>query len=122
MARLLTANGTVDHDVRCWSCGYNLRALPSRGQCPECGNTIALSLWLHKSPRPSLDETDAGWLTQLIEGVVLALATWMLVLAFALSPEWLTVFHSPQRAVALGIACAWWTLSWIAVWKLMTPE
>ena len=31
----------IDVDLRCVVCKYNLRGLPVRGRCPECGTTIA---------------------------------------------------------------------------------
>ena len=34
---------TIEHDLSCMSCGYNLRALPPAGLCPECGTDIARS-------------------------------------------------------------------------------
>lgn len=36
--------GTLDHDLRCLSCGYNLRGLPTEGSCPECGSSIQTSV------------------------------------------------------------------------------
>ena len=30
----------IEHDLSCMSCGYNLRALPPDGQCPECGTEV----------------------------------------------------------------------------------
>ena len=35
---------TLDQDLNCLNCGYNLRGLPERGQCPECGDRICLSI------------------------------------------------------------------------------
>ena len=31
----------LQDDVRCMICGYNLRGLPVRGACPECGGEVA---------------------------------------------------------------------------------
>ena len=32
------ADGRINQDCKCISCGYNLRTLPATGVCPECGN------------------------------------------------------------------------------------
>ncbi len=32
--------GPIDHDLACTSCGYNVRGLKWRQNCPECGTTI----------------------------------------------------------------------------------
>jgi uncharacterized repeat protein (TIGR04138 family) len=57
---------TIDSDVPCAACGYNLRGLVFDGRCPECGLDIIHSL------RPFLKTRDAeraNWL----EDVSLAL-------------------------------------------------
>jgi hypothetical protein len=35
---------TIEDDVKCVSCGYNLRGLSPQGRCPECGSGIAQSI------------------------------------------------------------------------------
>ena len=35
---------TLDGDLPCFSCGYNLRGLQNTGLCPECGGEIARSI------------------------------------------------------------------------------
>jgi len=37
-------DGTIDHDVECIKCGYNLRGLNRSGRCPECGTEISPSM------------------------------------------------------------------------------
>ena len=39
---------TIETDLPCIKCGYNLRTLPSNGQCPECGEPI----WRTRCTRP----------------------------------------------------------------------
>jgi predicted RNA-binding Zn-ribbon protein involved in translation (DUF1610 family) len=39
---------TVETDLACIHCGYNLRTQPSNGKCPECGNPI----WRSRLTRP----------------------------------------------------------------------
>ncbi len=39
-----TASIEITCDTFCKSCGYNLRGLTGRGNCPECGTTIQLTL------------------------------------------------------------------------------
>lgn len=35
---------TIEHDLTCTSCGYNLRSLPRASVCPECGRPVAESV------------------------------------------------------------------------------
>src|SRR4051794_11063247 len=35
---------TIQHDLPCLGCGYNLRGLRGEGQCPECGLPVAESI------------------------------------------------------------------------------
>ena len=44
-------------DIECVGCGYDLRGLPTRGDCPECGLAIAETLW----PPPRLRSHRPQW-------------------------------------------------------------
>lgn len=35
---------TIDHDLPCLSCSYNLRTLAQDGRCPECNTPVATTL------------------------------------------------------------------------------
>jgi hypothetical protein len=62
---MMSARTTIDHDLTCGGCGYNLRGLPSDGTCPECGGDVATAL----SDVPSPD-----WLRRLAVGSLLIAA------------------------------------------------
>ncbi len=42
----------IREDVPCATCGYNLRGLPPAGKCPECGDSIRISLRLRWMGEP----------------------------------------------------------------------
>jgi hypothetical protein len=64
------ANSTLDKDVACVACGYNLRGLRPDGRCPECGRAVADSL---KSEHWS--QADPKYVRRLLLGLaILALA------------------------------------------------
>ena len=44
-------SAAVEEDVRCAACGYNLRGLPTGGQCPECGAHVFSSIASHRVAR-----------------------------------------------------------------------
>src|SRR3982751_830079 len=62
-------------DLPCHSCGYDLRAHPQDGQCPECGASVAESRRLAAIPRrPAWRDADPRWRRRMIAGA------WILVL------------------------------------------
>lgn len=55
---------TIDHDVSCVSCGYNLRSLDVEGQCPECGDDVA-----HAMHGDYLRYADRAWIEHTLRGL-----------------------------------------------------
>ena len=43
---------TIESDLYCVTCEYNLRTLPKAGRCPECGTSVARSLKTRRSRAP----------------------------------------------------------------------
>ncbi len=76
---------TIDHDLPCTICGYNLRGLQTAGACPECGTDVGRSL-----QGDLLKFADQSWLggvyngTRLLGGANLLLV--ICLLAFILVP------------------------------------
>src|SRR5438477_10614159 len=59
----------------CHICGYDLRAHPQDGKCPECGASVAESRRLAAIPRrPAWRDSDPRWRRRMLAG------TWVLVL------------------------------------------
>src|SRR5436189_5929114 len=62
-------------DLPCHCCGYDLRAHPPDGKCPECGASVAESRRLAAIPhRPAWRDSDPRWRGRLLAGA------WVLVL------------------------------------------
>jgi len=56
-------------EVVCDRCGYDLRAHPAEGQCPECGASIAESHRLAAVPRrPAWGDSDPRWRRRMVAG------------------------------------------------------
>jgi hypothetical protein len=60
----LDADGRIDLDVRCVSCGYNLRGLLPEGRCPECGTAVGRS-----TRGDFLRFCDPAWVEKLASGM-----------------------------------------------------
>ena len=63
MSTTATAPASLDHDLTCGGCDYNLRGLPPDGTCPECGHDVTATLrgrsrkqaaWLGRAGRGSM--------------------------------------------------------------------
>src|SRR5688572_8914546 len=67
-----TAQASVDP---CHVCGYDLRAHPQDGKCPECGESVEQSRRLAAIPRrPAWRDSDPRWRRRILAGA------WLLVL------------------------------------------
>src|SRR6476659_4826941 len=62
-------------DLSCHRCGYDLRAQPRGGKCPECGESVAESRRVGAVPlRPAWGDSDPRWRRRVLAGA------WVLVL------------------------------------------
>jgi hypothetical protein len=115
---------TLEQDIPCMECGYNLRGLDSSGRCPECGKSAAASVhhWMEQTPDPPLIESGAAWIRGVAEGLCLALLSFTLMIALACAPDWAFASKSPQRQWTLGTAIVAWVLSSLAAWKVAAPD
>ena len=61
-------------DLPCHLCGYDVRAHPHDGKCPECGASVAESRRVAAMPRrPAWRDSDPRWRRRMLAG------TWLLV-------------------------------------------
>jgi len=71
----LPANEMSATKLTCHACGYDLRAHPPDGKCPECEASVAESRRLAAIPlRPAWRDSDARWRRRMLAGA------WLLVL------------------------------------------
>jgi hypothetical protein len=70
----MTPNAHISAELPCHRCGYDLRAHPSDGKCPECGASVAEAIRVAAVPRrPAWRDSDPRWRRRLLAGV------WVLV-------------------------------------------
>lgn len=68
-------SGDIAAELPCHICGYDLRAHPKDGKCPECETSVAESRRLAAIPRrPAWRDTDPRWRRRILAG------TWVLLL------------------------------------------
>src|SRR5436189_2667498 len=71
----MSAHTAISAEPLCDRCGYDLRAHPQDGKCPECGASVAESRRLAAVPRrPAWRDSDPRWRRRMLAG------TWILVL------------------------------------------
>jgi len=68
-----TPAATLDYDLRCCHCGYNLRTLSLDGRCPECAEPVHSSF-----QKFNLSLADPAWLDHLRRGVLLVIVAGLL--------------------------------------------
>jgi hypothetical protein len=98
-------DGTVDSDVHCRHCGYNLRSLRRNGRCPECGEAVGLSL-----RRDWLQYANLNWLWSVYFGMgllVIGCFAFSAQAFFQFLPEsarslTLILFYASQLLIATG--------------------
>jgi len=102
---------TVQGDLLCVACGYNLRMQPLAGRCPECGAPIR-----HTLEFPHLARSAPRWLVSLVDSVTVLLVSLLLSLV--------CVFFDRGRdeILPMVIATSAWGTAWFAVWLLTRPE
>ena len=116
----------LDSDVPCVGCGYNLRGLDSSVRCPECGMSLHISIVRHRNRRRPPPPPDPAWARQVVEGAVVSLIAFVLVVTLCLAPQWMFVRplrfapagQTPGRATLLCVGATAWVLAWYSAWKL----
>ena len=92
---------TIDRDLSCMICGYNLRGLQTAGACPECGTDIARS-----TQGDLLEFADRNWVGSVYRGTcLLTIADGLLViciLAAIVIPFVLMAVSNPTASNVVG--------------------
>lgn len=84
----------ISAELPCHVCGYDLRAHPAEGKCPECGSSVAEARRVAGIPRrPLWRESDARWRRRVLLGVWL----WVLLplVEFLKAFEWTSGIRVP---------------------------
>ncbi|MBN1342058.1 MAG: hypothetical protein JXQ73_05220 [Phycisphaerae bacterium] len=91
---------SIDRDVPCVSCGYNLRGLARNHRCPECGVVVSASL-----RGDSLQFAEPTWVSRMRLGA--ALACWGIIFALLHMVLWSTgLIGAMSSLYVLGMLAA----------------
>lgn len=96
---------TLDRDVLCVDCGYNLRGLSPRGDCPECGCAVRLSL-----REDRLADAPPAWRRRLRRGAHLLAGALVLLPVVNVLPAVVLgwgAWRPSMTVVQAGAALAW---------------
>lgn len=117
MSELPLADATLQSDVLCIACGYNLRGLDPSGRCPECGLAVADS---NRGDR--LAFADREWLRKLHFGTSLKLWNILIVILIGILSGVLVATMRMPQAVAIGIGAIGSVLGLWATFCITTQE
>lgn len=118
------AGFTIDVDIPCSQCEYNLRGLEAGGRCPECGGAIGRSLIRAIDRTGELDplrRADLKWLRCTVRGLYLLVLGSAIWTACVFLPE-LDVRPRWVRPVALGVCCTTWVFTWLGMMRISAIE
>jgi len=119
-ARPQSAGGTVDGDVHCRTCGYNLRTLRIEGKCPECGEAVSMSL-----RDMSLRAADDKLLSMVRMGLAMSMAgclVWSLEEFAAFAPPFARLPLAKLNSIAFVLMAAGaWAICPVASVELLRP-
>lgn len=90
---------TIDKDLTCLQCGYNLRTLDVSASCPECGWPVTSSV---ARQRPPLTKTQRFLVTAVLSASILTFVA-VILTRFYLRP------HGPMR----------YRPDWVLYWGLL---
>lgn len=114
------ANGRIDIDLKCVSCGYNIRGLLRDGVCPECGTATARSCGSNhlQFSRPEWVEQLATGMNWIVAAIVIGFLGGCVMrglMSTAATPAGgllqQTLFNSVVALISL-----------IGYWKVTSPE
>jgi hypothetical protein len=91
---MMTQTDEISSELPCHACGYDLRAHPVDGNCPECGASVAEARRVAAIPaRPLWRDSDARWRRRMLVGVWL----WVLLplMEFLKAFEWTSSLRVP---------------------------
>jgi hypothetical protein len=124
----MSAPPTIEIDLPCASCGYNLRGLGAQARCPECGTAATESLLelLSLARTGQGQRVSPSLLRQWGEGAIAVVAAGAVMLVIAIAsycmddydPSWRYAFSGKFRATMLSVACAAFALQLAGIWKL----
>lgn len=107
---------TIDSDLPCGRCAYNLRGLTAQMTCPECGTPVSRSLqgnWLSLA--------DPDWLNRLRLGVALKLWGMLAALVVGLGAAITMMAGAPPSLITI-LGMAGGLLGLLAVFLITSPE
>jgi hypothetical protein len=119
-----TQSPIIQSDLPCSGCKYKLCGLPADAKCPECGQSIALTLltMLQRNGDIAVQATLSPKVrTTFRDGLILLLISAACTIAAALAPESMLDFNTTGRRFMLALLCTAWVSSCWGVWKIGVP-
>lgn len=119
---------TIDFDLACARCDYNVRGMPAGGACPECGQRILDSVAEQLRRRTPLrveharlaERAPAALRSIRAAGAYAVVANGLATLWLFVQP-WMVKRYAPGRYVLLVLLCVSIACATMSIWKLAVP-
>jgi len=98
--------GLIEGDLSCSACGYNLRAMPTESDCPECGQAISITV---------REARRSGWLAHVGPGLWLAATAGLWFLGVMAASVGVQVGHEFEAVAAVCFLAGAFTLGFSAL-------
>ena len=107
--------GRIARDMRCLSCGYNLRGLLPDGRCPECGIAVGRSAY-----GDVLRYCDPTWVESLASGANWVVASILVAILMAVAGLGVAAASGTASSGVFGLVGG--LVALVGYWKLTAPD
>lgn len=110
-------SGSINQDIACKRCSYNLRGLRLDGVCPECGTPVGRSV-----TGDLLRFADPKWVGTVATGLNLIVLTFLFGIFLGCAAGGAAAALGGSVVIVLVASACMWVLNLIGIWMMTAPD